>query len=267
MNDYLAPAWTELLRSSGLDSFDALWRLEAEWFEPPNQRRGGWSGVMRIELPGPDGEPVALFLKRQENHTRPALRHPLAGEPTFAAEVRNILAMQQHGVPSLEPVYYAQRKVDGRWRVVLLTLGLVGFRPLDEWGDEWFAAGLKNSLVTRRRVIATCADVLRRLHRAGFVHNAMHPKHIFLRVSDLDGVEARLIDLEKMRRKPGLFWRTLRDLDSLNRRSLHWSATDRLRFLRGYLGGGRLDAGGRLLWHRLARRYAKKMRSQGRGGV
>jgi hypothetical protein len=259
MNDFVADGWDGVLRANGLDRFEALWSLEAEWFEPPNRRRGGWSGVARIELPGPDGQSTGLFLKRQENHTRRTFRHPLHGEPTFAAEIRNILSMQRAQVYSLEPVYYAQRKLAGKWCVVLITRELLGYRPLDAWADDWYAADWTESRQLRLQVISECALILRRLHRAGFAHNAMHPKHIFLRVDDRDGVEARLIDLEKMRRKPGLLRRTLRDLDSLNRRSRHWSRTDRLRFLKAYLAASRLDAAGRRLWYRLAQRYLEKV--------
>lgn len=266
MIDYVSEAWREALKAQGLDSFDALWTLEADWFEPPNYRRGGWSGVMRIELPGADGKAVGMFLKRQENHMRKALAHPFSGEPTFAAEMRNILAMRRVRVPSLEPVYYAQRKVGGKWRAILMTRELLGYRPLDAWVDDWCASGWAGVLDIRRQAIAECAAVLRRMHSAGFVHNAMHPKHVFMRLDDGDGVDARLIDLEKMRRRPGLHRRTLRDLDSLNRRSLHWSKSDRLRFLKAYLGGRRLDAAGQALWRRLVRSYVKKKGVEGRHG-
>ena len=59
-----------------------------------------------------------------------------------------------------------------------------------------------------------------------------------------------------MRRRRLPFRTALRDLDSLNRRSLCWSTTDRLRFLKLYLGTDRLGWRGRLLWRLLARRYA-----------
>lgn len=259
MDDFIAAGWDSVLNASGLGGFESLWALEAEWFEPPNHRRGGWSGVARIELPGLDGRLTGLFLKRQENHTRRTFRHPLHGEPTFAGEIRNILAMQRAQVPSMEPVYYAQRKRDGKWCVILMTRELLGYRPLDVLTDDWYAAGWGDSRQTRLRTISECAAVLSRLHRAGYVHNAMHPKHLFLRVEEHERVEARLIDLEKMRRKPGLTRRTLRDLDSLNRRSRHWSRADRLRFLKAYLGVGHLGADGRRLWYRLARRYLEKV--------
>lgn len=262
MDDFVAEEWREALHTAGLDGFEALWNLEADWFEPPNRRRGGWSGVARIEVPGPDGRSTGLFLKRQENHTRRTLRHPLRGEPTFAAEIRNILAMQRARVPSLEPVYYAQRMLAGRWCVILMTRELLGFRPLDDWVEDWHAAGGGFRQV-RLQAIAECAKVLRRLHGAGFVHNAMHPKHIFLRLGDQGDVEISLIDLEKMRRKPGLARRTQRDLDSLNRRSPQWSRPDRLRFLQAYLGVDRLDATGRETWRRLAQTYERKTDGHG----
>ncbi len=264
MDEFVAAAWKEALHAAGLDGFEALWYFEADWFEPPNRRRGGWSGVARIEVPGPDGCSTGLFLKRQENHTRRTFRHPLHGEPTFAAEMRNILAMRRAGVPSLEPVYYAQRKIEGRWRVILMTRELFGFRPLDDWVEDWFATGAESRQI-RLHVINECAKVLRRLHVAGFVHNAMHPKHIFLRLGDQGGAEISLIDLEKMRRKPGLARRTQRDLDSLNRRSQHWSRSERLRFLKAYLGVKRLDAAGRATWQRLARGYERQVVPAGGG--
>ena len=265
MDDFVAGAWKEALHAAGLDGFDALWNLEADWFEPPNRRRGGWSGVARIVVPGPDGRSTGLFLKRQENHTRRTFRHPLRGEPTFAAEIRNILAMRRAGVPSLEPVYYAQRMLDGKWCVILMTRELLGFRPLDDWVEGWYAAGAGSRQI-RLRVIAECAKVLRRLHVAGFVHNAMHPKHIFLRLGDRGGVEISLIDLEKMRRRIGPTRRMLRDLDSLNRRSPQWSSADRLRFFKAYLGVKHLDRDGRAKWRRLAQAHARKLGQSGEWG-
>lgn len=258
MRDYVDPAWSAALNSQGLDSFAALWALQAAWFEPPNQRRGGWSGVMRIELDGPDGMPHGLFLKRQENHTRRTLRHPISGEPTFAAEMRNLLALRQAQVPTLEPVYYAQRKVDGKWRAMLVTRELVGFTPLHEWVQRWQESGWYTTRGLRQRVIDHGAPLLRRMHRTGHVHNALHPKHVFLAIDDAGMVQMRLIDLEKMRRQPWVARAALRDLDSLNRRSRGWSRTDRLRFLLRYLGQPRLDAAGRRLWAGLVTRARKK---------
>jgi hypothetical protein len=250
--DYVEPQGWALLERHGLAGFEALWDLQAEWFEPPNQRRGGWSGVARLELPGPDGSGEAIFLKRQENHTRRSLRHPL-GEPTFAAEIRNILAARDAGVPTLEPVYFGQR---GK-RAILVTRELRGFASLDQHMREWRGRGWARSNEQRRALIPEVAGAVRRLHAARLVHNALHPKHVFVRFPGSGSPQVRLIDMEKMRRTllPGMAAR--RDLDSLNRRSPWWGRTDRLRFLHAYFGVPRLTAGQRRYWHWLAGRYAE----------
>ena len=47
---FIADGWGALLRRHDLDTFEALWRLPEQWVEPPNVRRGGWSGVTRMTL-------------------------------------------------------------------------------------------------------------------------------------------------------------------------------------------------------------------------
>jgi len=259
MNEYTAPQWREILRNNELGDFDALWELRADWFEPPNQRRGGWSGVVRIEMGLPDGGAEALFLKRQENHTRRTLRHPLRGEPTFAGEMENILALQQAGVPTLEPVYYGQYKVNGAWQAILVTRELSGFRPLGELMRKWLDMGWSHSRKERWRLIEVLAPAIRRMHNHRLSHNALHPKHVFVRMPERGDPEVCLIDLEKMRHTltPGLA--TRRDLDSLNRRARVWSRTDRLRFLKSYLGLHTLNGDGKKLWRYLVRRKNKFM--------
>lgn len=251
-HDYIEPRTWALLERHGLAGFEALWDLQAEWFEPPNQRRGGWSGVARLELQGPDGSSEALFLKRQEHHTRRSLRHPF-GEPTFAAEIRNILLARDAGVPTLEPVYFGQR----RERAILVTRELRGYASLYQHMQEWRERDWAQSIEQRRALIPEVAEVVRRLHADRLVHNALHPKHIFVRFPEQGSPEVRLIDMEKMRRiwLPGMAAR--RDLDSLNRRSPWWSRTDRLRFLRAYFGVSRLSAGQRRCWRWLTGRRAE----------
>ncbi len=266
MRDYVAAGWAEMLRHNGLGNFDALWQLQADWFEPPNQRRGGWSGVARISLKAADGHGEGLFLKRQENHLRRTLRHPLAGEPTFAGEMENIHLLQQAGVPALEPVYYGQRKVQGKWRAVLLTRELSGFVPLHTLMQDWLERGWSASRAERFAVVAAAAHVIRRLHTHRLVHNALHPKHVFVRLDPAAGAEIRLIDLEKMRRTWSIEHAARRDLDSLNRRARLFSRSDRLRFLKAYLDTPVLGPEGRALWRLLARSKTRFMQEHERHG-
>ena len=91
MNEFIAPEWQPILAFNGLRSFDDFWEFEANWFEEPNQRRGGWSGVARCELKVPEGGTRRVFLKRQENHTTRTFTHPIRGMATFVREFRQIL--------------------------------------------------------------------------------------------------------------------------------------------------------------------------------
>lgn len=250
MQDYLADNWREVLANNGLSDFDAWWKRKADWFEEPNVRRGGWSGVSRLELEMPDGSHRAVFLKRQENHVTRTALHPLRGILTFVREMDNILALQAAGVPALKPVYFSERNVDGKQRAILVTEALDGFVPL----DKIERANL--SLKARAQLVKTVANVVSRLHRHKLVHNCLYPKHLFVRHSD-SGFEVHLIDLEKARRK----WRrgsaVFRDLDTLNRHSQGWTRSDRRRFLKSYLG--EVDATQwRSLWRRLAARAQEK---------
>lgn len=249
MQDFIARDWQAILGQNRLDSFDTWWSLDAEWFEEPNQRRGGWSGVSRVALQTPDGGSCHVFLKRQQDHTTRTWRHPLKGILTFEREMQNILAYQAAAVPALQPVYFAQRTLDGKRCAVLVTVALDGFSPLQHVADRGM----------RRLLIGAVADTLRRLHAAQLQHNCLYPKHIFVRI-DHGVAQARLIDLEKSRRVRKPRQAMLRDLDSLSRHADHWSLTDKLRFLLLYLGVPLSDPRLREAWQALAARAAHKQR-------
>lgn len=92
----------------------------------------------------------------------------------------------------------------------------------------------------KRRLLERVADELRRLHEAGIYHADLTLQNILS-----DGKEVHIIDLDKAVLRPGREERwDLRNLSRLNR-SLEKlfgprggvSRTDRLRFLRRYLGG------------------------------
>jgi hypothetical protein len=125
MKDYLAPDQRDLLHRHGLDSFAALWDLPLEAVDKPNVERGGWSNVARLELDG-----AGFYLKRQSNYVTRTLQHPL-GEATVARELRNIRRYARLGVPSLEALFYGERKVGGEHQAILLTRALDGWAPLD----------------------------------------------------------------------------------------------------------------------------------------
>ncbi|WP_043308475.1 lipopolysaccharide kinase InaA family protein [Pseudomonas sp. ML96] len=225
MSDFIAAEDREILERHGLADFDALWALKLEAVDEPNTERGGWSSVYRLDL----GE-AAYYLKRQSNHLTRSLLRPL-GEPTFAREFRNIRRYSGLGIPALQAAFFAERRLPGERRAVLLTRALDGWKELDQWLPHW--AQLEPA--QRSAILQACGELARRLHGAGQVHGCFYPKHIFLREAGA-GFEAQLIDLEKTR--PLLLGERdrIKDLEPLLRRASVWSEADVQQLLSAYLG-------------------------------
>jgi hypothetical protein len=248
MKDFLSGTWQAVLSHNRLASFESLWSLDLPWFEPCNQRRGGWSGVARCELKDVQGRLHVAFLKRQENHNTFSWQHPLRGIPTFVREFRLIRRYQSAGIPALEPAYFAVR---GN-RAILMTEALEDYVPLDTLDSG------KLSRHDRCGLLAAVANLTRKMHDAHLQHNCYYPKHVFVKVGVGGTVDAHVIDLEKSRWRPGRLLCALRDLDTLNRYAQGWSRADRMRFLKYYLLIDRMTPHAKLLWRRLAARAVKK---------
>ena len=260
MKDFIADGWQQILDGNGLDSFEALWALDTGWFEAPNKRRGGWSGVSRCDLDVPGGGSVGVFVKRQQDHVYRSPRHPLRGMLTFAREFDNLQHYRSLGIPTLEPLYFAVRKVDGQRRAILVTRELTDYASLDRCVEYWQAEGFPD-MSQRRELIALLAATAAKLHRHHLQHNCFYPKHIF--IGDEDGrADVRIIDLEKTKWRLSKTRASLRDLDTLNRHSPGWSRTDRLRFLLAYHEQRHVDARVRKTWNRLLALMRKKGRGQ-----
>jgi hypothetical protein len=131
MKDFIAEQDRALLERHGLADYDALWSLRLEAVDEPNTERGGWSSVYRLDL----GE-AAFYLKRQSNHLIRRLSCPL-GEPTFSREFRNIQRYQRLGIPALQAAFFAQRRVAGERRALLLTRALDGWQDLEALLHGW----------------------------------------------------------------------------------------------------------------------------------
>lgn len=232
----------------GLGDFASLWDLKLQWFEPVNERRNGWSGVSRYTLPG--DQPLPLFIKRQQGHNTRQLMHPICGIPTFQREYHNIQMFRLHGIPTLTPIYYGERRVDGKDQAILITLALNGYENLFDW---YHKAVISQSEEAIHAVFALIARIVRRLHDQGIAHYCLYPNHIFVRTQ---GAEAsclnqdfeiiRLIDLEKARYLPFSYIRRLKDLECFMRHAKRFSLTHIGYLLVCYFGNGTVPSGKRL---------------------
>jgi hypothetical protein len=259
MQDYSADDWPELAAANGLGSFEAIWALDIGWFEKPNVRRGGWSGVSRLEVTHPDGHQEAIFIKRQENHDTFSWQHPFKGITTFRREFQNLMLLHACDVPTLEVLYFSERTVGKDRRAILISRELTGYASLDACMAYWQQHGRPNKGVWQE-TIRHVAAVARQMHRHRIQQNCFLPKHVF--IGERNGrMDIRLIDLEKAKRCWTVEQALLRDLDTFNRHSSGIRTTDRLRFLLAYHDVDHVTARVRKTWYRLLARQHKKKRN------
>lgn len=235
--EFISDDGRRLLHQHHLDSFDTLWRFEeGNWFEAPNYRRGGWSGVSKTMLTMPDGSLVGLFIKRQENHVYRSWEHWFRPMATFERECRNILAFQQRGIPTVDLVYFGQRMIDGKLRAILMTRELAGYQALDV-----LLKTKKYSRAMQAKLFADIAKAMQLMHAHQFQHNCLYPKHLFIKENALGQFDVRFIDLEKAKRWSFQRNAVLRDLGTLHRHTDNMSRTDKLRFFLAYRQEKRLS--------------------------
>ncbi|WP_372867269.1 lipopolysaccharide kinase InaA family protein [Pseudomonas sp.] len=211
-------------------TFERWWQVQGEWVEAPNQRRGGESGVQRRH----NQAGQLLYLKRQTGHLYRSWLHPL-GRPTALRELHAMEELQRLGIRVPKLVYAAAQKQAGQWRALLVTEALEGFVSLEQWytSDTLRHGGTP----LNRCMLEQLAAMLSRLHRAGWQHGCLYPKHIFIKpqaVGDGGGVEVALLDLEKSRRR--LFSRSAsrRDMGQLSRHRGGMPAADWQLLLEAY---------------------------------
>lgn len=256
---FISPERRQLLETNHLGNFDDAWVFKADWFEVPNERRGGWSGVCRIALPLPEGGELGVFLKRQENHQRRTWRHPIAGEPSFACEFNMLRYLEAHKVLAPRPLFFGSATAAGKPRGILMTQELAGYRPLDVVVGELFSQG-RPPLAVQRLLLRKVASLVRQLHDARVMHRSLYPKHLFVRWEVDCEPEVAVIDLEKSRTTLIGTVRTVYDLATLTRHSGEWSRSARLYFLLQYLGLRRLTPRARRICRWIAKRAQRKRR-------
>lgn len=257
MTEYWSDNWYHLFAENKLKTFDAIWNLKTEWFEEPNQRRGGWSGVIKVDLNSPNGK-TTVFIKRQENHITKTVFHPIRGIPTFEREFKNILRMQKRNLPILELIYFAKRVINGKSQSILITKALSDYIPLES--ERYLPTGdLIKDKAHKEKLLIAVADTLRLIHQHHFQHNCLYLKHIF--VKPVEGSwDIKVIDLEKLKWR--LFKRhaVFRDLYTLFRHARGWSTKDHLKFFKAYALEKKLSPKSKKLWHSIEARILEKSR-------
>lgn len=207
-----------VLQENRLAGFDALWDLDAPWFEAPNERRAGISGVVTWDLAGPGGDIWPVFIKRQHNHNTRTVSKPLKGEPTFYREYRNIVRANTIGVPTIDVLYYGeQASMDGS-RAILVSRALTGYVSLEDWFNSPQAKDNAASTEVLKRVV----DAIKPMHQHRIRHGCLYGKHIFIKRQagqDALAFDIRLLDFEKAHFSPFKNRVIAKDLSQLLRHS------------------------------------------------
>jgi len=262
--DLYTEEWQAVLIRNGWNDFERIWSLEQEWFEAPNYGRGGWSGICKATLMLADGSECPVFIKRQENFVTRTLLHPFRGIPTLRREMENVSRFQQAEVPTVDCIYYGERKTKRLYRSVMVTLALENYCDLNKLLQSWEEDGAP---LRRHRnlVLLQIAILARRLHQNHLVHNCFYPKHIFIDMSKLkEGKKdsVRLIDLEKSKFKWLEKSCMLRDLTTLFRHLPSLPLTDLLRFMQFYRAEPMLTEGVKKDWRLLTKFLLKHQKKK-----
>ena len=256
MNElFQSKEYQTIFSQNHLDGFASLWAKEIDWFEPPNQRRGGWSGVGQLMLTS-DLRDLNVFVKKQQNHGRRTLWHPFSGEPTFRREFKRLVFLEQQQIKAPKVVFYAEEKIKKDTCAILATEALIGYEPFDVITKRWHE-DVPVTHLQKIRLLQSIAETVRGFHQARLVHRALYPKHIFVKNADTSP-EVALIDLEKSRFSLFFLYRAYFDLSALNRHAEYWSRSQRLRFFLIYMQAKRLTMALKLLCQLILRRSTRR---------
>ncbi len=227
----------------------------------------GWRRRSRVVLQDLVGSDRVLYLKR---FLRPPLKAQMERfrlgawrHGTAWIEWNNIRRLESAGVPTMRPVAFAEKLAAGVWEVAsLLCTEQVPGESLERWlPQEWNCAVRTFGPAWRRQAATQLAAIVRRMHAAGLFHRDLYMSHVFVKVEPDGRTAFHLIDLQRMlrtrlRRRR---WR-VKDLAALAGSAPRGllSRTDRMRFLRAYLGPA-VRRGRRKRWWRAVAAKASRM--------
>ena len=155
----------------------------------------------------------------------------LSPEPTAFDEFENIIDFHRAGLPTVVPIAAGRRHGSS----FLVTEALDGCTRLDDYLGQ-----TKLAAVAKAELTARLAGLIQKMHAAGFNHRDLYLCHILR-----DGCgNFYIVDLHRVQQRAAVPERWLvKDIAALNYSAPSGiiSRTDRLRFLKAYLGMERLS--------------------------
>ena len=226
-------AFLPLLRTRQLAGFSALFAA-AERHELEYNRN---KRIALLALADQTGS--RRFFVKSHRQGRSRLGFRATEDAAGTTELRNILALRNAGIPTVEPVAAGERALsDGSRESLVMTVCLDGYLPADRYISERFAPPLSAERRREKNALGrTIAAVAARMHAGGFHHRDLYLCHIFVRADAPGEPEIKLIDLQRVghHRFAQRRW-AIKDLAQLHYSSLELpiSERDRLRFFARY---------------------------------
>ncbi|MBL7139917.1 MAG: hypothetical protein ISS74_03325 [Planctomycetes bacterium] len=228
-----AGPWRGWATGDWAEAVEAMLRANPDLAPPAGAealKDGRSAGVWTVAAP--DGRELVLKRDRRAGARGGAgLGRPTRGMAGF----RRGHMLLVRGIATARPAAAVHRRRGGKVAdAVLVTERVAGAQPL----AEWLQAG--PAPAARRHVTWALARMLRRLHDAGLAHRDLKAPNILVAPADDPRPKVVLVDLDGLRRPVHVSARRRgRDLMRLAVSLEEWGVarrTDRLRFLRTYLG-------------------------------
>lgn len=255
----------ELFRRNGLLSFDDFMAVQGDVAKDFLAERT----TLRFSLPDQTGNQQDFYIKR---HTRSSwkeyakpllrLRWPILGA---RHEWEAILQFHEAGINTMTPAALGERGS----RSFLVTRAIEGCGKLSHRlrASRQSGDGSQFDAATTRQTIQAVAEVARRMHDGGLHHQDFYVHHLLLPQNDRSGAPPYVIDLGRACRKSHLARRWIvKDLAQLSYSAPECSKSQRLRFLRAYLGRP-LKAGDRQLMWQIGRKVTQIARHSSKHGL
>lgn len=268
---WIHPAYRALLEAAGLDSFDAFMAGRHGTLLRKLPDRDNW----RLEIPQRGGEPRRAYLKV---HWQRAWWVKLAARLGQACRIANgtveadyVRRLAARGIANIPLMACGHRiGAGGALESFILTDELTGYLPLDGLLRQSFPRAEERPARRRDQRLAdlsqAVASVARRLHALGYNHRDLYCCHFFVASDVQRGWDVKLIDLHRVQHRRR--WRhrwIVKDLAqmaySAPRERL--TATDRLAFIKRYLGVRKLQANDKRLIREVIAKWRHMERTLG----
>lgn len=259
----------EALEHAGLTTFDAVMRTTAGRLLRALPHRENW----RLDLPDVGSGPRGAYLKKHHTRSwRHWLRAKLRWRPVPSpgrVEAHNVARLERDGIAAMRLIAFGERvHHDGHCESFLLTDELAGYTQLNDFLRQRFPPLNAEPRRDRHfdRLLRDVAAVARRFHRRGYNHRDLYCCHFFIREDAPGRFRVNLIDLQRVEHRQRFRWRWLvKDLAQLNYSAPRdrISCTQRLAFMKHYLGVRKLGVEHKRLIRRVLAKHAQMERHLG----